>query len=209
MTTTIVKDREDNNLYFVTETVLNDLTYDSSEFDYDTAYDETDDIFVKEFSKEDFENFLNGADSNVIYSELEEYIKDDELYPEFTEKIINALDDNNADDTIDLPKDVVVNLFLTDDNWDYFATEGFEEAILSYYEDDIQDSVSNELSKYLLDDGSDFRYYDESVETEVKEDTVKKSNGKWTNRSDSGKEFGECQTKKEVDAQRKAMFANK
>lgn len=45
--------------------------------------------------------------------------------------------------------------------------------------------------------------YDESLE----EDTVKKANGKWTNRGDDGTEHGEFDTKKEADAQRKAMFA--
>ena len=40
------------------------------------------------------------------------------------------------------------------------------------------------------------------------EDTVKKSNGKWVNRGDDGTEHGEFKTKKQADAQRKAMFAN-
>lgn len=42
----------------------------------------------------------------------------------------------------------------------------------------------------------------------LKEDTVRKSNGKWTNRGDDGTEHGEFDTKKQADAQRKAMFAN-
>lgn len=42
----------------------------------------------------------------------------------------------------------------------------------------------------------------------ISEDTVKKSNGKWTNRGDDGKEHGEFDTKKQADDQRKAMFAN-
>lgn len=42
----------------------------------------------------------------------------------------------------------------------------------------------------------------------ISEDTVKKSNGKWTNRGDDGKEHGEFKTKKEADKQRKAMYAN-
>lgn len=40
------------------------------------------------------------------------------------------------------------------------------------------------------------------------EDTVKKRNGKWTNRGDDGKEHGEFATKKQADAQRKAMYAD-
>lgn len=45
-------------------------------------------------------------------------------------------------------------------------------------------------------------------EESLKEDTVKKSNGKWTNRGDDGTEHGKFRTKKQADAQRKAMFAN-
>ena len=41
----------------------------------------------------------------------------------------------------------------------------------------------------------------------VKEDTEKTSKGKWVNRGDSGKTHGTFKTKKEADAQRKAMFA--
>ena len=42
----------------------------------------------------------------------------------------------------------------------------------------------------------------------LKEDTVQKANGKWTNRGDDGTEHGEFDTKAEADAQRKAMFAS-
>lgn len=41
----------------------------------------------------------------------------------------------------------------------------------------------------------------------INEDTVKKANGKWTNRGKDG-EHGEFSTKSAADAQRKAMFAN-
>lgn len=41
----------------------------------------------------------------------------------------------------------------------------------------------------------------------LKEDTIKKSDGKWTNKGKEG-EHGEFRTKKAADAQRKAMFAN-
>lgn len=52
---------------------------------------------------------------------------------------------------------------------------------------------------------------DESLSKEevtLTEDTVKKSNGKWTNRGKDGKEHGEFDTKKQADAQRRAMYAN-
>lgn len=42
----------------------------------------------------------------------------------------------------------------------------------------------------------------------VNADTVKKRNGKWVNRGDDGEEHSEFDTKKEADAQRKAMYAS-
>lgn len=50
--------------------------------------------------------------------------------------------------------------------------------------------------------------YLEGCHKDIKEDTIKKKNGKWTNKGDSGEEHGTFKTKKEADAQRKAMFAN-
>lgn len=65
-------------------------------------------------------------------------------------------------------------------------------------------SVSNrkEIAEYLLDD-----FMEEIDYEELQEDTVKTKNGKWTNRGDDGEEHGEFKTKKEADAQRKAMYA--
>ena len=42
----------------------------------------------------------------------------------------------------------------------------------------------------------------------ITEDTVKKKNGKWVNRGDDGEEHGTFTTKKQADAQRKAMYVN-
>lgn len=50
-------------------------------------------------------------------------------------------------------------------------------------------------------------YFVERKSNLLGEDTVKKSNGKWTNKGKDG-EHGEFKTKKAADAQRKAMFAN-
>lgn len=49
-----------------------------------------------------------------------------------------------------------------------------------------------------------FRYI--KSEKQIKADTVKKDN-KWVNRGDTGEEHGEFKTKKEADAQRRAMYA--
>lgn len=48
---------------------------------------------------------------------------------------------------------------------------------------------------------------DERYSNALKEDTVKTKDGKWTNKGDEGT-HGKFRTKKEADAQRKAMFAN-
>lgn len=45
------------------------------------------------------------------------------------------------------------------------------------------------------------------IDESLKEDTVKTKDGKWTNKGDEGT-HGKFNTKKEADAQRKAMFAN-
>ena len=42
----------------------------------------------------------------------------------------------------------------------------------------------------------------------ISEDTVKTRDGKWTNRGDSGETHGEFRTKKQADAQRKAIYAS-
>jgi hypothetical protein len=42
----------------------------------------------------------------------------------------------------------------------------------------------------------------------ITEDTVKTKDGKWVNKGDTGETHGEFKTKKEADAQRKAIFAS-
>ena len=64
-----------------------------------------------------------------------------------------------------------------------------------------------ETAQHIVDAITDADAYVEENKI-LTEDTVKKQNGKWTNRGDDGKEHGEFKTKKEADAQRKAMFAN-
>lgn len=49
--------------------------------------------------------------------------------------------------------------------------------------------------------------YEVTASCNVEADTVKKGN-KWVNRGDTGEEHGEFETKKEADAQRRAMYAN-
>lgn len=75
-----------------------------------------------------------------------------------------------------------------------------------------EDEANDQLDDSSEKDMDDFE--EESLTLELKdnesleEDTVQKSNGKWTNRGDDGTEHGEFDTKAEADAQRKAMFAS-
>ena len=51
-------------------------------------------------------------------------------------------------------------------------------------------------------------YTDCKLEDNLKEDTIKQGN-KWVNKGNTGKTHGEFKTKKQANAQRKAMFVNK
>lgn len=61
-----------------------------------------------------------------------------------------------------------------------------------------------DAAAYEFQGGSTFIYDDQS---ELTEDTIKTSKGKWVNKGDTGETHGTFKTKKEADAQRKAMFA--
>lgn len=68
--------------------------------------------------------------------------------------------------------------------------------------------LSNIKSKKVLTESKNPVEEDcKGVEEEIKEDTIKTSKGKWVNKGDTGETHGTFKTKKEADAQRKAMFA--
>lgn len=71
--------------------------------------------------------------------------------------------------------------------------------------------ISNLTMKKIKDAGftvtkDQYGDYEITASCDVKADTVKKGN-KWVNRGDTGEEHGEFDTKKEADAQRRAMYA--
>lgn len=71
--------------------------------------------------------------------------------------------------------------------------------------------VSAETRRKIRDAGftvtrDQYGDYEVTACDDITADTVKKGN-KWVNRGDTGEEHGEFKTKKEADAQRKAMFA--
>ena len=74
----------------------------------------------------------------------------------------------------------------------------------------VRERCFDKLAKILNADYDDIYYLwlNSGVEasTDITADTVKKGN-KWVNRGDTGEEHGEFKTKKEADAQRRAMFS--
>ena len=80
----------------------------------------------------------------------------------------------------------------------YSHAETYEE--LSYKLQDLANS--------LIDAAEDIADIVDEDDEDLHEDTVKLQNGKWANIGKEGK-HGEFNTKKEADAQRRAMFVNK
>ncbi len=74
-------------------------------------------------------------------------------------------------------------------------------AIATELSGNIQDIIA-QISDLFADEK-----YPVEESTNINADTVKRKNGKWVNRGDTGEEHGEFRTKKEADAQRKAMYA--
>lgn len=72
------------------------------------------------------------------------------------------------------------------------------------------ESIDSEMASEPLEDDefNECNEYDEIEDEDVlNEDTVKNSDGTWSNKGKEGS-HGKFKTKKEADAQRKAMFAN-
>lgn len=68
-----------------------------------------------------------------------------------------------------------------------------------------KEHVNGELLSIIFDPRG-MKYY--FANEGLNEDTVKTSDGKWTNKGDTGETHGKFNTKKEADAQRKAIFAS-
>lgn len=95
-----------------------------------------------------------------------------------------------------------------------YITSGLEQLMMSDVDDikrgmQISDDLAISLDSIISDIADIFADGNSEIEesVDVKADTVKKKNGKWVNRGDTGEEHGEFSTKKEADAQRKAMYA--
>ena len=93
---------------------------------------------------------------------------------------------------------------------DDFYEDEIDEKIedIDFIDDDDEEEIDGILERFydICDDLSIWIPISESI---VKEDTVKTKDGKWANVGKDGKvDSGKFRTKKEADAQRKAMYAN-
>lgn len=180
---------------------------------------------------------VNGAPLSLIYSggggptyyvydrsRLEDYFEDGELDEQKLNELFNANISPNFSPNINLDLSgggAASLLGLLGES----SEHGFSVGDKVYYVDD-EPKVPGEIVE-IYDDGTclvivdgdpddqvvvnmdSIDYWDDSLgECTMTEDTIRKSNGKWTNRGDDGKEHGEFDTKAEADAQRKAMYAN-
>ena len=69
--------------------------------------------------------------------------------------------------------------------------------------------LGNDIFAYKYEEGWDYDKADDMVAESLTEDTVKTKDGKWANVGKDGKvDSGKFKTKKEADAQRKAIFAS-
>ena len=103
--------------------------------------------------------------------------------------------------------DLVTDISNNDTQVTYFPSDSDEYFYVKGVSSESQvSSLLNELEGMTMDEAR--RKYDSKFnESSKKEDTVKTKDGKWTNKGKEGT-HGEFNTKKQADAQRRAMFAN-
>lgn len=142
----------------------------------------------REFMRADIKDLINRISSSWNFKYIEQLLgKDDDLTEDaknFEEKDLNRYE-------------FLVKRYGREEDRETITAISLENA-----EDQLDSDGYVEYWNYL----PDFNY--DLGESVITEDTVRKSNGKWTNRGKDGKEHGEFNTKKEADAQRRAMYAN-
>lgn len=145
------------------------------------TFDEQMDFLAKDEQEaiDGYEKVLALVEDEHVKEQLEKILVEEKAHKEFLEKV------------------------KEDKSLEYSHEEHEEEKEEEPKEDEIKmDAEVEVVDDIALDDIDDDFGFGESLE----EDTVKKGN-KWVNKGDEGT-HGEFKTKKEADAQRKAMFAN-
>lgn len=138
----------------------------------------------------------------------------DEVYDQVRQYVISLLSDEDSNITNNDREDLIdafdIQVKTTYEGLDYKAIDHKLDQFVGQITIKAEDEM--DMRSYLNKKGISYMIKDnipgKRVFKLIYEDTVRKSNGKWTNRGDDGTEHGEFKTKKQADAQRKAMYAN-
>ena len=185
-----------------------EVIYDrlSDKFGKDVDFDDDDisDITTEEFDDNDIsyldllddEPFQDDEMSNI-------YGGDRNICPEcgssnYHDGHCYACNPNYVPDELEENKN---NSELVDDLINKAFTKEQAEYLVSH------DEGMAEYLAYGNADNDDFEYFTKYINKRLNEDTIKTSKGKWVNKGEEGT-HGTFDTKKEADAQRKAMFAS-
>lgn len=143
-----------------------------------------DDMYITNGEKYGEEYFKIPANAyDKLPSELKENLKEDVSKSEFSDLLFDTILKNDKFKQLDVAK----------------------------FKDDVDkpNEVDNKNGTIRLNyDNKYFEIKINEIDESLKEDTVKQGN-KWVNKGNTGKTHGEFKTKKQADAQRKAMFVNK
>lgn len=200
-----------------------EVIYDklSDKFEEDVNFDDddnTDDLKFIDMSKE---AYLYGGDDYGFddydfidhYDDLEDGYDDEELAsgfggdrnkcpkcgsPNYHDGHCYACDPNYIPDELEEDKN---NNELVNDLVKKAFTPEQAEYLVSH------DKGMAEYLAYGNAESDDFEYFIKYINKRLNEDTIKTSKGKWVNKGEEGT-HGTFDTKKEADAQRKAMFAS-
>lgn len=147
MNSSIVKTNK-NKLKIYISGILSEVDSDPTEFDYESAPDE----YSFDFTKVMYDNFIENLPYSRLYEEVKYYYENPEIYPEFYQSLENMMARKSVKGLEDLKKEDLVELFKRDKEWEYFSEEGFNEDIIKYYQDEINDKVNDLIQKYTYEE---------------------------------------------------------
>lgn len=171
---------------------------------------------VKWYDKAIPEIKASGLDPELVaelVQGIKEIRKDEEDHIAHIERLTNLVkgvtEVEASTKSVKNPKAVIKAASAGRNNWmNICRSKGisFKELMDTYTTETGKDIRRPESGAYS-DDFVDWVWNNYCQDDKIEADTVKKKNGKWTNRGDTGEEHGEFDTKKEADAQRRAMYA--
>lgn len=174
---------------------------------WDDGYDHPDN-----WISDGWQDLKDGIETGVddlteVAQNLRDYLVDveDEELQEYRNDLIKYISQNES-------LNEAVDEYLTyEEAINYLENRGIDTDPTTYvgeYTCDLLDDIANDDDFYTIK-GLDWiiNRVRRDFDAALFEDTVKQ-NGKWVNKGDSGETHGTFKSKKEADAQRKAMFAN-